>query len=316
MKRTVLKSLLCLCAILLPGMMHAGATTYYKNFKLQVRNPEPAKGKVYIEPQNDSDRGLYCKTTNDANGGCVDGSLSTTKGEFNVNIIPSPAPGYVFVCLATPAAYASGNYHSQCLSNDNGAAITATYLTLDNDTTNAALARPTADAPGPQKQEYTFYAIFRKATKGAVKNSSAGNLQAALRKTKLGETVNDLTVTGPLNDADLRYLNKLSKDNGLTRLDLSGARFTSIGDSVFLGSGLYELKIPATIQHIGIDAFSNSIGLKPIANIPSKYTNLSVFLKGCRLMKLSGIKTEPDDYKTDDDDDDDYGYGLFDWLLW
>lgn len=102
----------------------------------------------------------------------------------------------------------------------------------------------------------------------------------------------------------MKYLNKLSQEKGLIRLDLSRATLSVISYSAFYKSGLYELKLPSNIEAVGSYAFANSMGLKPIT-LPSGIVKGQNTISGCSLMNLVGVKEDAS--STDSD---------LDWLWW
>lgn len=278
--------------------------TYYKNLSFTVRNPETAKGRVYLIPTNRFDT-TYCTVSKDPKVAKVEGNFSNSGNKFQVDMFVIPADGYVLDCLSTPNAYASGNYRSEYIGNTEGYPLSSMALTLDQDTTtNCTKTRPEKGSYMKPVFSEELYAIFVPSKKMSVRNTSAGSVSSVVRAGRYGEAANDLVVTGPLNKADLKYLNKLSQEKGLIRLDLSGATFSIIPDSTFYKSGLYELKLPANIDSVGNYAFAYSKGLKPIS-LPSDIDKGSCTISGCSLMDLVGVKEEVDD------EDDDY---FFPWL--
>lgn len=286
----------------------AGATTYYKNLSFTIRNPETAKGRVYLTPSESADT-AYCKISKDPKIAKVEGNLSTENGNFRMDMFVLPADGYVLDCLTTPNAYSNGNYRSEYIGNTEGYPLSSMPLIIDSDTTtNCTKTRPEKGSYMRPVASSELYAIFVPSKKMSVRNNKAGAIATVVKAGRYGEAANEIVVTGPLNSADLKYLNNLSQEKGLIRLDLSGASFTTVPDSAFYKSGLYELKLPSTIEAVGSYAFAKSMGLKPV-NLPAGIVKGSNTIKGCSLMNLLGVKTE-------DSISDDGGIGLFDWLLW
>jgi len=291
-------------ALLAVSVMTATAgKSYYKNLSITVKNPDSAKGVVYLTPYYDSDTS-YCQVTISPNEAKVKGNLSNDGDKFKVYMYALPADGYVLDCLTTPAAYRSGNYRSEYLGNTDGYPISSFAYTLDNDTaTNCMNERPALNSSMAPVYSEEYYSIFTPSKKMTVRNRRAGDVADAVRAGIYGEAANDLIVTGPLNDVDLMYLNVLSQQKGLIRLDLSGASFTSVCDSAFYKSGLYELKLPSTIKSVGDYAFAHSIGLKPV-KLPANVEKGVNTIAGCNLMNLLGVKEDyVDDYS---------GFGLLD----
>lgn len=269
----------------------AGGTSYYKNLSFTVKNPETAKGRVYLRPHNDSDT-TYCTISKDLKIAKVEGNFSDNYGKFQVDLFVFPSDGYVLDCLSTPRAYSNGNYRSEYIGNTQGYPISSSVLTIDADTTtNCTKTRPAQGSYIRPISSQELYAIFIPAKKMTVRNSIAGKVSSVVNAGQFGEAANDLIVTGPLNGTDLKYLNKLSQEKGLIRLDLSGASFTIVPDSAFYNSGLYELKLPRTIEKVGNYAFANSMGLKPVA-LPSGIVKGENTINGCYLMNLLGTKEE------------------------
>lgn len=265
--------------------------THFKNLSFTVKNPETAKGRVYLTPHSSSDT-TYCKISKDPKIAKVEGNLSNEGSGFKVDMFVIPSDGYVLNCLTTPNAYQNGNYRSEYIGNTEGYPISSSVLTIDQDTTtNCTKLRPDKDSYMQPAYTQEFYAIFVPAKKMTIHNNRAGSVANAINNSKYGESTNDLVVTGPLNENDIKYLNKLSQEKGLIRLDLSGATFTVLPDSAFYNSGLYELKLPSNIKTIGNYAFANSMGLKPV-NLPSGIVKGRNTISGCSLMNLLGIKEE------------------------
>lgn len=272
-------------------MSWAGGTSYYKDLSIAVKNPETAKGRVYLRPHNDYDT-TYCIISNDPQIAKVEGNFTANDGKFKVNMFVFPSDGYVLDCLSSPAAYSSGNYRSEYYGYNDGYPLTTTVITIDADTTtNCTKTRPPQGSYVKPSSSQEAYAIFIPAKKMTVRNKVAGNVSSVVNAGTYGEAANDLIVTGPLNGTDLKYLNKLSQEKGLIRLDLSGASFTNVPDSAFYGSCLYELKLPKSVKKIGKYAFANSIGLKPIS-MPSGIEKEENTISGCWLMNLLGLKEE------------------------
>jgi len=282
----------------------AGETTYYKNLSFTVRNPETANGRVYLTPYNASDT-TYCTISKDPKVAKVEGNFSNTEKDFRVNMFALPADGYVLDCLSTPNAYSNGNYRSEYVGNTSGYPLSSTYLILDQDTvTNCTKVRPDKGSYMSPAYSQELYAVFVPAKKMSVRNTVAGKVSSVVKAGRYGEAANDLVVTGPINEADLKYLNKLSQEKGLIRLDLSGASFTTVPDSTFYRSGLYELKLPSSIKVVGNYAFAFSMGLKPV-KLPSNISRGVDTIKGCRLMEMLGVKDTNPSSNVDD----------LDWLL-
>ena len=270
--------------------------TYYKNLSFTVKNPETAKGRVYLTPHNSSDT-TYCRISKDPKIAKVEGNLSNFGEGFKVDMFVIPSEGYVLDCLTTPNAFVNGNYRSECIGNTQGYPISSTILTIDQDTTtNCTKSRPNKDSYMQPVSTQELYAIFVPAKKMTVRNISAGSVANTIKNSKYGESTNDLVVTGPLNENDIKYLNRLSQEKGLIRLDLSGATFKVVPDSAFYNSGLYELKLPSNIEAIGNYAFANSMGLKPV-NLPSGHRKnpariYNAFHMTIQVMVRGGMKPE------------------------
>ncbi len=134
--------------------------TYYKNLSVTVRNPETAKGRVYLTPYNSSDS-TYCTVSKDPKVAKVEGNLSTEGKKFRVNMFVIPADGYVLDCLTTPNAYASGNYHSEYIGDTEGYPLPSGALIIDEDTTtNCTKKRPEIGSYMKPVSSQEFYAVF------------------------------------------------------------------------------------------------------------------------------------------------------------
>ncbi len=291
MKQTKAIGLIVVLMTLFCFTQSRAGDTYYKNLSFTVKNPETAKGRVYITPHSNSDT-TYCKISKDPKIAKVEGNLSNEGSRFKVDMFVIPSDGYVLDCLTTPNAFLNGNYRSEYIGNPQGYPLSSLVLTIDQDTTtNCTTSRPNKNSYMQPVSTQEFYAIFVPSKKMTIHNKSAGSVANAIKNSKYGESTNDLVVTGPINKNDIKYLNKLSQEKGLIRLDLSGATFTVVPDSAFYDSGLYELKLPSNIQAVGNYAFANSIGLKPV-KLPSGIVIGENTINGCKLMNLLGIKEE------------------------
>ena len=288
MKQTKTFGLIFVLAALLCSVQSWAGSSYYKNLSVTIKNPETAKGRVYLAPYVDDDT-AYCAISKDPKEGKVVGSFSDSRGVFKVKMFVFPADGYVLDRLVTPESYASGDYSTDAVANAHGYPISSMVLTLDSDTlSDCTKVRPEKGTIPQPVITWDFYSIFKPAKKASVRNKRAGGIAQALKASRYGEATNDLIVKGPLNGDDLKYLNGLSKNKGLIRLDLSGASFATVPDSAFCESGLYELKLPPTVKKVGDYAFANSVGLKPV-NIPKGVAIGEYTVNGCLLMELLGV---------------------------
>lgn len=305
MKRTKIISFIAVAAAMLCSTQAWAGATYFKNLSLTVKNPETAKGRVYLTPHNSSDTS-FCTISKKPEVAKVEGNLSNVGAGFYVDMFVFPADGYVLDCLTTPKAYASGNYRSEYVGSTKGYPLSSNKIAIDNDTLhNCTTTRPSAGASITPVSSMELYAIFVPAKKAEVRFSRAGTLESAVKACTYGEAVNDLKVTGPLGESDIAYLNSLSREKGLVRLDLTRASFTEVPDSAFYNSGLYELKLPNWVKRVGDYAFANSMGLMPVT-IPDGATVSKTATSGCALMKMLGKKG---------DDDNNGLYMLLDSLL-
>ena len=289
MKQTKTFGLIFVLMALLCSVQSWAGSSYYKNMSVTIKNPETAKGRVYLAPHVAEDS-AYCTISKDPKEGKVVGSISDLDGEFKVDMFVFPADGYVLDRLVPPESYARGDYSTDAVANADGYPISSSVLTLDSDTlSNCSKVRPEKGTIPQPVLTCNYYSIFKPAKKASVRNKRAGGIAQALKASRYGEATNDLIVIGPLNGDDLKYLNGLSKHKGLMRLDLSGASFATVPDSAFFNSGLYELKLPPTVKKVGDYAFANSVGLKPV-KLPKGIHMGRYAIKGCLLMELLGVK--------------------------
>ncbi len=284
--------------------------TYYKNLSFAVKNPETAKGKVYLTPDNVSDV-PYCTISDDPKIAKVEGNISNSGNRFILKMFALPADGYVLDCLSTSKNPTSNNKVFN--TRPAGYPMSSAYLHIDKDTTtNCTKKRPEKGAKFHPVSVQEYYAIFVPSKKASVRNLKAGSIASAVKACQYGEATNDLIVTGPLNKDDIKYLNYLSQEKSLVRLDLSGATLSVVPDSAFYSSGLYELKLPSSIKSVGNAAFSYSMGLKPV-KLPSGIIKDTNKINGCLLMNLMGVKEETT--STPNDLFELYENPLMDWLL-
>lgn len=289
MKQTKTLRLFFVLAVLLFSSPTWAGRSYYKNLSFTVKNPETAKGIVYLAPCITSDNN-HCEVSKDPKVARVRGYMTASGNKFIVKMFALPADGYVLDCLTTSKAYASKKYHDEAIRSPEGYPLSSQILTIDNDTaSNCTFSRPTDWKNETPVYSWDLCSYFIPATKATVKNSRAGALEKAVKSCRYGERINTLIVKGPLSTTDFKYLNTLSREKGLIRLDLSKASITAIPDSAFYKTGLYEIKLPTTIKKIGNWAFAKSMGLKPV-NIPASATKGTCIIAGCELMELMGVK--------------------------
>lgn len=308
MKQTNVMGLIVVLLALLCSMPSWAGATYYKNLSLTIHNPETAKGRVYLTPGNASDT-AFCVISKNPRFAKVEGNFSNNGNAFQVKMFVLPADGYVLKRLITPSAYTRGEYTAESVISLQDHRLPTLTLTLDEDTANnCTKQRPSKGSPLNIQPENIgeYYAVFEPAKKATVRNQRAGALSSTVRASRYGESVNDLVVSGPINKQDLQYLNRLSQEKDLTRLDLSNASFTIVPDSVFYQSNLYELKLPSNIEAVGSYAFAYSKGLKPV-QLPNNTIKGQNIIAGCSLMELFGIKEQSTSDGT--------GSFLFDLLL-
>ena len=118
-----------------------------------------------------------------------------------------------------------------------------------------------ADYQFQAKTTVEIVAIFREAVAKKVSVTQPGTLAETIEHQRVQEADN-LTVSGPINADDLRYLKTMSKKHNLVRLNLSGAQIEEIPSSAFFGCPLYEVVLPAKgLKRIEEGAFDNCFGL-------------------------------------------------------
>ena len=219
MKQTKTLRLFFVLAVLLFSSPTWAGSSYYKNLSFTVKNPETAKGIVYLAPYTESDND-YCEVSKDPKVARVRGNMTASGNEFKVKMFALPADGYVLDCLTSPKAYASKKYHDEAIRSSEGYPLSSLKITIDNDTaSNCTFSRPKDWKNETPVYSWELYSYFIPATKATVKNSRAGALEKAVKSCRYGERTNTLVVKGPLSTTDFKYLNKLSREKGLIRLD-------------------------------------------------------------------------------------------------
>ena len=275
---------------------HAGKS-YYKDLSMTIHNPETAKGKVYLTTYSTIDKD-YCKISEDTNKAKVEGSIAANGKDFKVKFFALPNDGYVLDCLTTPQAYKKKDYYSMCIAFDNKP-VTSDDFILDSDTTqNCYFSRPAEGSYRTPTKSFEYYAIFVPSKKMNVRCTTPGSLEKSVKGGAYGEDVNDLIVTGTLNEQDLKYLKKLATSHALVRLDLSGANITELPDRAFSWAHLYELKLPSTLKKIGDKAFAYNYGLKPVT-LPKNAELGENLFEGCKWLDHLGIKDPTYVYEDD-----------------
>ena len=218
MKQTKTLRLFFALAVLLFSSPTWAGSSCYKNLSFTVKNPETAKGIVYLAPYIKSDND-YCEVSKDPKVARVRGNMTALGNEFKVKVFSLPEDGYVLDCLTSSKAYARKKYHDEAIRSSEGYPLSSIELTIDNDTvSNCTFSRPKDWKNETPVYSWELCSYFIPATKATVKNSRAGALEKAVKSCRYGERTNTLIVKGPLSTTDFKYLNKLSKEKGLIRL--------------------------------------------------------------------------------------------------
>jgi hypothetical protein len=109
-------------------------------------------------------------------------------------------------------------------------------------------------------KEYTFNIQNR-----TLNLSIEGSLESLLSK-KDRERIISLTLTGLINNADMKVLKDMATKNKLATIDLLGVNLKKLPDHVFQGcSVLTSLKLPSTLLSIGNEALADCANLTFIA---------------------------------------------------
>lgn len=306
---------LSLIAIVTALTASAGDYSYYKNISVTVNNPTPARGTVYLTPGLGDKNSSRVAVRNSKAASTVEGCFSTSSSKdysFTVNCWVFPEKGYILRCICTQKAYNANDYLSQGFMMDKNQLLYSLPLAVDNDTVNNCSRQGSDYDQSTFRPAVTrkYYAIFEPAKQSTIRTTRRGELETKIKNSTYGEHVNELVISGPLNDDDLMYLGDLPS---LTRVDLSKASFTSIPDMCFFTARqIVSIILPRTVTTIGYNAFGYCTGLLPV-NIPPSAKFESNIREECTVWNY----LQPEKSSDDDDDDDAYsGYlNLLDSLL-
>ena len=280
---------------------------YYKNISVTVYNPTPARGTVYLTPGSGDNSSSNIAVRHSKGASSVEGCFSTRSAEdfwFTVKCWAFPKKGYVLRCICTQEAYDAKDYLSEAFVEDEKQLMYSSKLKVDNDTINNCSRKVSKHNQSTFRPAVTrkYYAIFEPAKQSTIRTTRRGELETKIKNSTYGEHVNELVISGPLNDDDLMYLGGLPS---LTRVDLSNASFTSIPSMCFFGAHqIVSIILPRTVTTIGAGAFEDCRGLLPV-NIPPSAQCESSYRRYCRVWDYIQPEKSSDD---DDDDDDDYIY--------
>jgi len=254
--------------------------TYYGDCHVTVKSPSSAQGLVYVTHDLSDSRIVAGKNPalQSAPGvtAQLKANLSSTSG-YSVRLIAFPKPGYVLDGFVTEESYQAGKrssayfikeYEKTKRSGDIVKLIPIdTLRDVKEDPVSKAGYRFTPKATS------TVYAIFRPAKTETVSVSTPGTLKDAILQTATGDQIDGIVVRGAIDSTDVAYLDNLSRNQNLVRIDLSQARISRLGNSAFSGcSKLYEVKLPTSgLKEIGNRAFAYCYSLKkPV--IPASVT--------------------------------------------
>lgn len=254
--------------------------TYYGDCHVTVKSPSSAQGLVYVTHDLSNSRIVAGKNPalQSAPGvtAQLKANLSSTSG-YSVRLIAFPKPGYVLDGFVTEESYQAGKrssayfikeYEKTKRSGDIVKLIPIdTLRDVKEDPVSKAGYRFTPKATS------TVYAIFRPAKTETVSVSTPGTLKDAILQTATGDQIDGIVVRGAIDSTDVAYLDNLSRNENLVRIDLSQARISRLGNSAFSRcSKLYEVKLPTSgLKEIGNRAFAYCYSLKkPV--IPASVT--------------------------------------------
>lgn len=245
--------------------------TYYGDCHVTVKSPSSAQGLVYVTHDLSDSRIVAGKNPalQSAPGvtAQLKANLSSTSG-YSVRLIAFPKPGYVLDGFVTEESYQAGKrssayfikeYEKTKRSGDIVKLIPIdTLRDVKEDPVKQAGYRFTPKATS------TVYAIFRPAKTETVSVSTPGTLKDAILQTATGDQIDGIVVRGAIDSTDVAYLDNLSRNENLVRIDLSQARISRLGNSAFSRcSKLYEVKLPTSgLKEIGNRAFAYCYSLK------------------------------------------------------
>lgn len=241
--------------------------SYYCDVDVKLNSPSSAQGIVYLNTSR-----KITLQTKPAQTAELRANLEGDKNGYRCFLLAYPKPGYALAGFVSKSDYLAGRTSdAYFLKTYDGrlcrSGINAPVAPVD--TASDAKSDPTASYASTSyqfsaKRTAEFYAIFRTARAQTTIVTEKGTLEAAVKRGTYGEDADELTVRGPLNDADFAYLSKLSKEHWLIKIDLSGAKTIEIPDSAFRCCySLYEITLPSEgLLRIGNNAFEYCYSLK------------------------------------------------------
>ena len=254
--------------------------TYYGDCHVTVKSPSSAQGLVYVTHDLSDSRIVAGKNPalQSAPGvtAQLKANLSSTSG-YSVRLIAFPKPGYVLDGFVTEESYQAGKRSSAYFIKEYEKTKRSGDIVklIPIDTLRDAKEDPVSKAGYrfTPKATSTVYAIFRPAKTETVSVSTPGTLKDAILQTATGDQIDGIVVRGAIDSTDVAYLDNLSRNQNLVRIDLSQARISRLGNSAFSRcSKLYEVKLPTSgLKEIGNRAFAYCYSLKkPV--IPASVT--------------------------------------------
>lgn len=261
-------------------MFLAYSDTYYGDCHVTVKSPSSAQGLVYVTHDLSNSRIVAGKNPalQSAPGvtAQLKANLSSTSG-YSVRLIAYPKPGYVLDGFVTEESYQAGKRSSAYFIKEYEKARRSGDIVklIPIDTLRDVKEDPVSKAGYrfTPKATSTVYAIFRPAKTETVSVSTPGTLKDAILQTATGDQIDGIVVRGAIDSTDVAYLDNLSRNQNLVRIDLSQARISRLGNSAFsMCSKLYEVKLPTSgLKEIGNRAFAYCYSLKkPV--IPASVT--------------------------------------------
>lgn len=254
--------------------------TYYGDCHVTVKSPSSAQGLVYVTHDLSNSRIVAGKNPalQSAPGvtAQLKANLSSTSG-YSVRLIAFPKPGYVLDGFVTEESYQAGKRSSAYFIKEyektkrSGDIVKLIPIDTLRDVKEDPISK--AGYRFTPKATSTVYAIFRPAKTETVSVSTPGTLKDAILQTATGDQIDGIVVRGAIDSTDVAYLDNLSRNQNLVRIDLSQARISRLGNSAFsMCSKLYEVKLPTSgLKEIGNRAFAYCYSLKkPV--IPASVT--------------------------------------------
>ena len=281
----------------------ANDTYYYRDCHVKLNSPSSAKGVVYLEMVDQSNKNAKNPTLQTKPGKTAELKANISNGQssfFNCLMFAYPKDGYALAGFVEKQDYlahrTSEEYYLKGNEDNTFINLNTTHIYRNGERFQIAKIDTLIDSKNnPLSPEsynsYKFsakttidiYAVFRKAETLSLVVKEPGTLRDKFwEHGRTWRHLDNFYVEGKINENDIIDLGKLCKSLGIARLDLSQAEVEVIPAIAFYGcTQLYELKLPKSgLKKIGNAAFKDCRCLKSFT-IPSNCEIGENVFEGC-----------------------------------